>query len=84
MSVFVEITAGNWTTVVGEIYRVPNSNVNQSIKRFNSIANKLKDSKKGIIIGTDQNFDLIKCDKDKNTKDLLDGLISTRLLPTIT
>ena len=35
-------------------------------------------------MGTDQNFDLLKYSVDKNTKDLLDGIIGAGFLPTIT
>ena len=38
----------------------------------------------GFISGTDHKFDLLKYDTNTNTNDLLDGLISLGLLPTIT
>ena len=55
----------------------PNNNSKLSVERFNNIAERWK----GIILGTDQNLDLIKYDKDKNSKK---NIGCTGLLPTIT
>ncbi len=37
-----------------------------------------------VIIGSDHNFDYFKLDRHKNTEDLLNTFISSRLIPTIT
>lgn len=83
-SLFIECQYKMTPVVVGEIYRIPNSNVKLSIERFHTIMNRLKSIKSDIILGTDQNFDLLKYNSDNNTKELLDGFISSGLLPTIT
>ena len=46
--------------IIGEIYRVTNTNESESILRYENILNKLTTENKDIIIGTDQNFDYIK------------------------
>lgn len=83
-SLFVEVKTKEQNTIVGEIYRVPNTNERSSIERFHNVANKLKGIKCDIIIGTDQNFDLLKYNTNKNTRDLLDGLIEEGFIPLIT
>jgi len=83
-SIVIEAKYKQSRIIVGEIYRVPNSNITQSIKHYCNIVNKLKNSTCKVILGTDQNFDLLKYNIDKNTKELLDSFISTGFLPTIT
>ena len=55
-----------------------------SIERFINIGNRLKAVKSNVIVGTDQNFDLLKYCQNRNTQLLLDGLVETGLLPTTT
>jgi hypothetical protein len=57
---FIEAQLNNKQVIVGEVYRVPNTNEIDSIARFDQILNNLENSKLDIIIGTDQNFDYIK------------------------
>lgn len=67
-SIFIEVYSDHLKAVVGEIYRVPNSNEINSINMYENIIRKLHSYKNDIIIGTDQNFDLIKIDpKQKHT-----------------
>ena len=58
-SIFVESIINCQTSIVGEIYCIPNTNVTLSIQRDKSILNKIQSSSKQIIIiiGTDQNVD---------------------------
>ena len=83
-SIFIEVKHRRDSVIVGEIYRVPNSNIKLSIERYHNIVNKLKGINCDVIIGTDQNFDLIKYNRDTNIKDLLNGIISAGFLPAIT
>ena len=53
-TVFIEVIGNQHNTVVGEIYRVPGSDCNQSIRKYEEILNNIQD-KKQVIIGTDQN-----------------------------
>ena len=83
-SIFIETnscTAVN--TVIGEIYRIPNSNPNLSVKRYEHIFTKLKKCT-NVIIGTDQNFDLLKLDTHSQTSELLDCALTNSFIPVIT
>lgn len=85
-SIFIEIeNSGSLKprTVVGEIYRVPNSNPETSIERYDEVLMKLKDTS-NVIIGTDQNFDLLKINTQKHTANLYDTMFSNQVIPTIT
>ena len=57
-TVFIETTNTYKNTIVGSIYRPPNTNIALSVQRFENIFTKLNDY--NAIIGTDQNFDLLK------------------------
>ena len=83
-SIFIEVNSDNLKAVVGEIYRVPNTNEVNSINMYSQIISKLQNYKNDIIIGTDQNFDYIKIDQYKHTQDLLDTFITNGFIPTIT
>ena len=83
-SIFIEVHSDNIKAVVGEIYRVPNTNEISSINMYENIIAKLHNYKHDVIIGTDQNVDYIKIDQHKNTQDLLDTFITNGFLPTIT
>ncbi len=83
-SLFIEIKSRSQKLIIGEIYRVPNTNTNQSLEYYESIMNKLSNYKNDIIIGTDQNFDLLKIDSHNKTSELLDIFITNRFLPCIT
>ena len=54
-SIFVEIKSNKSNMLIGEIYRIPNTNELSSISKYNTIAKKLQKYKHDIIIGTDQN-----------------------------
>ncbi len=62
-SLFVEATY-----IIGEIYRGPNPNVNWSLERLSEVLEKLKYCNLNVIVGTDQNFDLLKvnCPRPSN------------------
>jgi hypothetical protein len=83
-SVFIEVYSDHLKAVVGEIYRVPNSNEINSINMYENIIRKLHNYKNDIIIGTDQNFDYIKIDHNKNTQYLFDTFVTNGFFPTIT
>ena len=54
--IFVEISDKE-STVIGEIYRIPNSSPQLSLERYESILSNINNRFKRVIIGTDQNFD---------------------------
>ncbi len=83
-SVFIEIINDTRNTIVGEVYRVPNTDERKSIEMFDNIINKIQQTNKHVIIGTDQNFDYLKLSEHKNTSDLLDCFVGGGLVPCVT
>lgn len=67
---------------VGELYRIPNS----SPVEFNTFVKNLLSKVKGkqIIIGADQNMDLLKTANHKHTEEFLDTIVENGLIPSIT
>ena len=53
-SIYIESSKNGLTTVVGNIYRTPNSHVTLSTQRYESVINKLRRSNHQVIIGTEQ------------------------------
>ena len=70
-SIFIEIQSTHLKDLVGEIYRVPNTNEANYLAMYENILKNLQNYKHNIIIGTDQNFDYIKLEQHKNTDTLL-------------
>ena len=67
-SIFLEISQkGRKNIVVGEVYRVPGTNENEFIEKYESIVSKIRAEKKKAIIGTDQNLDYLKINSHANT-----------------
>ena len=83
-SIFIEVDTPKLKAIVGEIYRVPNTNEPNAINMYETTIKQLQHYQHNIIIGTDQNFDYIKIDQHKNTEDLLNTFITNGLIPTIT
>lgn len=82
-SIFIEITNENKSTIVGEIYRTPSSNEQQSLVNYEAILTKLVNINKDCIIGTDQNFDYLRVNKHKKTQELLNIFFDNKMVPTI-
>ena len=85
-TIFAEVYDENQkSTLFAEIYRVPGTNEQLSISRYEEILSKYKNTNHTeLIIGTDQNFDYLKINEHKYTSDLFDMHISHGFLPTIT
>ena len=58
-TLFLEVTSSKGSTIIGEVYRIPNSSCPDSITNYELITNKLQNENKEIIIGTDQNVDYL-------------------------
>ena len=84
-SIFIEVTTEckSKKVLVGEVYRVPNTNPKYSLQRFKTIIDKINNSTDQVIIGTDQNFDFLKIDQNVQCDKLLCELLGAGLLPTI-
>ena len=82
-TLFLEVTSSKGSTVIAEMYRVPNSSCPDSLTNYELITNKLQNENKEIIIGTDQNVDYlnIHCAYSKH---LLETFLAACLVPTIT
>jgi len=83
-SLFIEINNKEYKVLVGEVYRVPNTNERVSIERFEKVINNIKAFKGEVILGTDQNFDLLRHKENKNIQLLLDNFIEASFIPVIT
>jgi hypothetical protein len=82
-SIFIETSNTLHNTIVGEIYRVPNSNIALSLERFDTILSMLS-SNQNVILGTDQNLNLLRSDTHAPTAELLNTMFAHSLVPTIT
>ena len=83
-TIFAEITHGMHTLVIGEVYRVPNTNEQLSINRYETILRKLSTFNGDVMIGTDQNLNYLDIERHGNTRDLLNLFITNGFIPTIT
>ena len=83
-SCFIELFTQRKNIVIGEIYRVPGTNENNFITKYEDLISKIKREKKDIIIGTDQNLDFLKIHQHTNTAKFLDVNLTNDLLPLIT
>ena len=81
-SIFIETNISNNKTIIGEIYRVPNSNLQNSLERQDEILSRLKNTKI-FIIATDQNMDLLNIESHKHIAELLNNMFASSLIPTI-
>ncbi len=83
-SCFIELSMHNKNVVIGEIYRVPGTSENNFISKYEDLLHRIKNEKKDIIIGTDQNLDYLKVHHHSNTAKFLDINLTNDLLPSIT
>jgi len=81
---FAEITHRMHKLVVGEVYRVPNTNEQLSSNRYETILRKLLIFNGDVMIGTDQNFNYLNVERHGNTRDLLNLFITNGFISTIT
>ena len=77
---FIEIKFNNQNYLIGGIYRIPNTDIDEFIEIFNSIIEPIKSTHKIILLG-DYNIDLLKNYSHKNNFEIC--LQSNYLIPTI-
>ena len=82
-SIFIETANTINTTIVGEIYRIPNTNSTLALARYDNILSKLSNSP-NVIIGSDSNFDLLQTDSHIPTTNLLNLIFTNSFVSTIT
>ncbi len=83
-SIFVEFFSDDKSIIVGEIYRVPNTDEKNSPQRYEAVIDKIIKLNNDTIIGTDQKFDYLMLESHTTTSALLDTFISHGLAPCIT
>ena len=84
-SIFLVTTNMTKNVIIGEIYRPPNCNTPDALARYDEIFTTLKNHH-NVIIGTDQNFDLLKIDTSPPSSDLIDSAFangSYQLVPNL-
>jgi len=81
-TIFIETTNTHKHTVVGSIYRPPNTNIAQSIDRYCDTFRRIGESES--LIGTDQNFDMLKIESLPYIEDFFNMTINNGMIPTIT
>ncbi|CAL4063742.1 unnamed protein product, partial [Meganyctiphanes norvegica] len=77
---FIELKFNNQNYLIGGIYRIPDTDTDHFIDKFNSILEPIKSTHKIILLG-DYNIDLQKNDSHKNNFEIC--LQSNYLIPTI-
>ena len=86
-STFIEMIAKNGKKfVIGSLYRAPNTREDIFINYIKETIHKIKSEKgqKEIIIGMDQNLNLLKANQHKGTSQFLDIVMDLDMIPTIT
>ena len=84
--IFAEIpNCYNKPTIIGSIYRPPNTNAKEFNNQYNAIIKTLtKEKNKEIIIGMDHNLDLLKSNSHMETQKFMDINFEANILPCIT
>ena len=82
-SLFIEVTLNKKQVLIGEIYRPPNTDITEFINKYNWIIEKIKSEKKQLIIGSDQNINLINASTQALTHEFLDINYINGILPVI-
>ena len=85
-SVYVDITAKNGRQIrIGSIYHAPNTDVKILMEHIESVSAKTGQlPNHELILGMDQNIDLLKSDEHTNTRKFLDLILDSGLWPIIT
>ena len=81
---YIEIKNNKDNVLVGSMYRLPNTNINDFLETFNSQMSKINDTKSECIIGLDHNLDLLKQSIHPKTQEFLECILDQNLLTAIT
>ena len=82
-SLFCDAVVNGKKFLIGDIYRTPNSNEAEYLKKLHIIYNKIDNLSGHKIIGTDQNVDFLVSETNKSSQDVLDANLAHQLVPTI-
>ena len=83
-SQFIEIVLNKKPVIIGELYRVPSSDLDSFFEKYTTLLEKINSENKTLILGTDQNIDYLKIHEHVKTANFLDLNLSSGLLPMIT
>ena len=83
-SCFIEMETTQGNTLIGSLYRPPNTSTVEFLGSFNKLATALQTEKKSIIMGLDHNMDLLKHQTHNQTKLFLESIYNQGLVPLIT
>lgn len=72
------------STIVGIVYRPPNCNLEEFNGLFNDIISKIRQEGKYFYIMGDFNINLLNVDQHLHTREFLDNMFSSTLIPVIT
>ncbi len=81
-SIFIELLDSK--TVAGEVYRVPGTNLRLFMETYERVVKALANELKSVVIGTDQNIDLLRAGDHSGTADFINMNFSYGLAPTVT
>ena len=82
--IFIDVTFGINSYIIGVVYRPPNSNVNSFTEEFFNMVNSIKSKfKKPLYLMGDYNLDLLKYDENKYVCEFLDMFFSYGFIPLI-
>ena len=68
-SIFIELLDSK--TVVGEVYRVPGTNLRLFMETYERVVKALANESQSVVIGTDQNIDLLRASDHSGTADFI-------------
>ena len=83
-AIVVELKTNNESILLCSLYRPPNQNADEWLSELKVLLGKLKSTGQSIIIGLDNNLDLLKAHVHKRTQEFLELLIDNGLLPCVT
>ncbi len=85
-SIFIELLGGHKSkasTVLGEVYRPPASNPKHFCEIYEELLSKIANYRSNVIIGADQNLDLLRAKEHLDTSNFIDINFSSGIAPTI-
>ena len=83
-SCFVEIKLNCRHIIIGSCYRLPNTDPKKFVHLHKQLLAKIFKSNRSVIIGMDDNLDLLKSEYHHNTQEFLETNLQLNLYPMIT
>ena len=82
---FIELKGSSYKTIIGSLYRPPNTDVEKFLVEYNDTLGSISSEKnKEVILGMDHNLDLLKQASHKMTQTFIENTLDHSLLPVIT